>query len=188
MFFFSLLLLFLSLLLFLLLFTSSCLAFPSRTPAMIFTASGDRRSVAPLPTEADLEAATPTTLRYSSDVNDHRFSNKRFSQLSRFSQLTTPWDTPRQTQDFSEKHREQVLRDQYRNSTATASSTNTERHAESKGRLSPTSRWTPHQLFYVFGLDGIGAMFISGGVNFAIAYGEFYFSHLLVLWVYFYFY
>lgn len=35
----------------------------------------------------------------------------------------------------------------------------------------PSARWTAHQLFYIFGSHGIGAMIISGGVNFAIAYG-----------------
>jgi hypothetical protein len=36
----------------------------------------------------------------------------------------------------------------------------------------PTTAMTGHQLYYVFGLDGVGAMFLSGGINFAIAYGE----------------
>ncbi|KAF9880834.1 hypothetical protein CkaCkLH20_01876 [Colletotrichum karsti] len=35
----------------------------------------------------------------------------------------------------------------------------------------PTERATPHQLFYVLGLHGIGAGILSGGINFAIAYG-----------------
>jgi hypothetical protein len=39
-------------------------------------------------------------------------------------------------------------------------------------RLEPTSHFTGHQLFYIFGLDGIGALALSGGVNFAIAYGK----------------
>lgn len=38
--------------------------------------------------------------------------------------------------------------------------------------LVPSERWTGHQLFYVFALDGLGGMAISAGVNFAIAYGE----------------
>lgn len=42
-----------------------------------------------------------------------------------------------------------------------------------EGRLKPSLQFTGHQLFYVFGLDGIGAMALSGGVNFALAYGEF---------------
>lgn len=36
----------------------------------------------------------------------------------------------------------------------------------------PSSHFTAHQLFYIFGLDGIGALILSGGVNFAIAYGK----------------
>ncbi|KAH7203074.1 uncharacterized protein BKA55DRAFT_668961 [Fusarium redolens] len=39
------------------------------------------------------------------------------------------------------------------------------------GRLKPSLQLTGHQLFYVFGLDGIGDMALSGGVNFALAYG-----------------
>ncbi|KAF6832992.1 hypothetical protein CMUS01_06713 [Colletotrichum musicola] len=35
----------------------------------------------------------------------------------------------------------------------------------------PTDRFTAHQIFYVFGPHGIGAMVLSGGINFAIAYG-----------------
>ncbi|KAL0942727.1 yhl026c-like protein [Colletotrichum truncatum] len=35
----------------------------------------------------------------------------------------------------------------------------------------PTDRITGHQLFYIFGLDGVGAAVLSGGINFAIAYG-----------------
>ncbi|KAK3945493.1 hypothetical protein QBC46DRAFT_93311 [Diplogelasinospora grovesii] len=37
-------------------------------------------------------------------------------------------------------------------------------------RLPPTDRLTNHQIFYIFGLDGVGAMILSGGINFAIAY------------------
>ncbi|KAF7560151.1 hypothetical protein G7046_g3997 [Stylonectria norvegica] len=37
-------------------------------------------------------------------------------------------------------------------------------------RLQPSTCLTGHQKFYVFGLDGVGGMAISGGVNFAIAY------------------
>lgn len=47
--------------------------------------------------------------------------------------------------------------------------------AEKSGKgqhLAPSSRFTGHQLFYVFALDGFGGMAISAGVNFAIAYGE----------------
>ncbi|KAL3962835.1 hypothetical protein ACCO45_004358 [Purpureocillium lilacinum] len=40
------------------------------------------------------------------------------------------------------------------------------------GRLEPTPRMTGHQWFYIFVLDGLGAMALSGGVNFGIAYGH----------------
>lgn len=40
-----------------------------------------------------------------------------------------------------------------------------------KAPLPPSDHFTPHQKFYIFGLDGVGAMFISGAINFAIAYG-----------------
>ncbi|KAM0194317.1 hypothetical protein ACHAPA_005223 [Fusarium lateritium] len=42
--------------------------------------------------------------------------------------------------------------------------------AEQEGPLKPSLKFTGHQLFYVFGLDGVGAMVLSGGVNFALAY------------------
>lgn len=35
----------------------------------------------------------------------------------------------------------------------------------------PTDKLTAHQFFYIFIIDGIGAMILSGGINFAIAYG-----------------
>jgi hypothetical protein len=35
----------------------------------------------------------------------------------------------------------------------------------------PSDHWTLYQIFYVFGLDGFGALILSGGINFAIAYG-----------------
>ncbi|KAJ4863398.1 hypothetical protein T069G_04352 [Trichoderma breve] len=41
---------------------------------------------------------------------------------------------------------------------------------EARSKTVPSSRFTGHQLFYIFGLDGIGALIISGGINFAIAY------------------
>ncbi|PON24187.1 hypothetical protein TGAM01_v206875 [Trichoderma gamsii] len=44
-----------------------------------------------------------------------------------------------------------------------------ETRAESK-ILEPTTRFSGRQIFYIFGLDGIGAFALSGGVNFAIAY------------------
>ncbi|RFN50839.1 hypothetical protein FIE12Z_4915 [Fusarium flagelliforme] len=41
---------------------------------------------------------------------------------------------------------------------------------QEEGRMRPSLQFTGHQLFYVFGLDGVGAMLLSGGVNFALAY------------------
>ena len=35
----------------------------------------------------------------------------------------------------------------------------------------PTDRWTAHQILYVFLQNGVGAFIVSGGINFAIAYG-----------------
>lgn len=43
--------------------------------------------------------------------------------------------------------------------------------SEHAGRLEPSDRLTRHQLFYVLVLDGFGGMLLSGGVNFALAYG-----------------
>lgn len=37
-------------------------------------------------------------------------------------------------------------------------------------RLDASRSFTYHQLFYIFVLDGIGGMILSGGVNFALAY------------------
>lgn len=37
----------------------------------------------------------------------------------------------------------------------------------------PSSKLTFHQFLYLAGSHGIGAMIISGGINFAVAYGEF---------------
>ncbi|CAK7233883.1 hypothetical protein SEUCBS140593_008751 [Sporothrix eucalyptigena] len=34
----------------------------------------------------------------------------------------------------------------------------------------PSDHLTPYQAFYIFGLDGLGAFLLSGGINFAIAY------------------
>jgi hypothetical protein len=36
----------------------------------------------------------------------------------------------------------------------------------------PTDKLSGHQIFYIFIIDGIGAMILSGGINFAIAYGS----------------
>lgn len=52
-----------------------------------------------------------------------------------------------------------------------------ETEEEASTKVEPSSRFTGHQLFYIFGLDGIGALALSGGVNFAIAYGKLIFSH-----------
>lgn len=41
------------------------------------------------------------------------------------------------------------------------------------GPLAPSDSFTAHQLFYVFGIDGVGAMILSGGINFGIACGMF---------------
>ncbi|KAF5010900.1 hypothetical protein FDECE_2968 [Fusarium decemcellulare] len=41
---------------------------------------------------------------------------------------------------------------------------------EVNGHLEPSQQFTGHQLFYVFVLDGLGGMAVSGGVNFALAY------------------
>ncbi|KAI1811957.1 hypothetical protein GGS20DRAFT_578675 [Poronia punctata] len=41
---------------------------------------------------------------------------------------------------------------------------------EVSGFRQPTSKFTAHQIFYIFILDGIGAAILSGGINFAIAY------------------
>ncbi len=41
------------------------------------------------------------------------------------------------------------------------------------GMRPPTEKLTAFQLFYIFGLDGVGAMVLSGGINFAIAYGAY---------------
>ncbi|KAI1370388.1 hypothetical protein F4677DRAFT_365413 [Hypoxylon crocopeplum] len=38
------------------------------------------------------------------------------------------------------------------------------------GFKEPTEKFTAHQIFYIFILDGLGAMILSGGINFAIAY------------------
>ncbi|KAI8236518.1 hypothetical protein K4K55_003793 [Colletotrichum sp. SAR 10_96] len=42
----------------------------------------------------------------------------------------------------------------------------------------PTLRFTAHQAFYIFGLDGVGAAILSGGINFGIAYGMYSFQNL----------
>lgn len=46
-----------------------------------------------------------------------------------------------------------------------------ERDGDGQGWLKPTPNFTGHQLWYVFVLDGLGGMLVSGGVNFALAYG-----------------
>lgn len=52
------------------------------------------------------------------------------------------------------------------------------------GFKEPTEKFTAHQIFYIFILDGLGAMILSGGINFAIAYGifiSFHFNHVFIL-------
>lgn len=39
------------------------------------------------------------------------------------------------------------------------------------GPQDPTQKLSPHQLLYIFGVNGMGGLVISGGINFAIAYG-----------------
>ena len=43
--------------------------------------------------------------------------------------------------------------------------------ASSKVRI-PSENLTGHQAFYLFVMHGLGALVISGGINFAIAYGQ----------------
>lgn len=43
--------------------------------------------------------------------------------------------------------------------------------ASSKVRV-PSEKLTGHQAFYLFVMHGFGALVISGGINFAIAYGQ----------------
>jgi hypothetical protein len=45
----------------------------------------------------------------------------------------------------------------------------------SKNWLPPSNGFTWNQIFYIFILDGLGGMILSGGINFAIAYGTFVF-------------
>lgn len=39
-------------------------------------------------------------------------------------------------------------------------------------KRTPSPKFTTHQLLYVFGSHGVGAFVISGGINFAVAYGK----------------
>ncbi|KAI3324210.1 hypothetical protein HD806DRAFT_62771 [Xylariaceae sp. AK1471] len=41
---------------------------------------------------------------------------------------------------------------------------------DDSGFRPPTDKFTVHQFFYIFIIDGIGAAFVSGGINFAIAF------------------
>ncbi|KAK8015369.1 hypothetical protein PG990_008665 [Apiospora arundinis] len=45
------------------------------------------------------------------------------------------------------------------------------------GFLEPSTKLTAHQMFYLFGLDGVGAFILSGGINFAIAYAMYTTQH-----------
>lgn len=56
-------------------------------------------------------------------------------------------------------------------SSSTSPSSSVEQSTQ-HGFKRPTERFTAYQLFYIFVLDGIGAMIVSGGINFAIAYGK----------------
>jgi hypothetical protein len=47
----------------------------------------------------------------------------------------------------------------------------TPRNAAAKSWLSPSNGLTWHQFFYIFIMDGLGGMVISGGINFALAFG-----------------
>lgn len=47
-----------------------------------------------------------------------------------------------------------------------------EKHPKSRKMRLPSDHWTKMQLFSVFFMNGIGAFVISGGINFAIAYGK----------------
>lgn len=38
--------------------------------------------------------------------------------------------------------------------------------------LRPTGKWTAHQFFYIFFVNGIVAFVVSGAINFAVAYGK----------------
>ncbi|KAK4219857.1 hypothetical protein QBC37DRAFT_408664 [Rhypophila decipiens] len=46
----------------------------------------------------------------------------------------------------------------------------TRRPSPSRHPKAPTTRLNAHQIFYIFILDGLGAMILSGAINFAIAY------------------
>ncbi|KAI0185589.1 hypothetical protein EV127DRAFT_196460 [Xylaria flabelliformis] len=53
----------------------------------------------------------------------------------------------------------------------TSGSTSPEPKASHASKFRPPSdHFTPHQIFYIFVLDGIGSGIIGGGINFAIAY------------------
>lgn len=39
-------------------------------------------------------------------------------------------------------------------------------------KRTPSGNFTTHQLLYIFGSHGVGAFVISGGINFAVAYGK----------------
>lgn len=57
-----------------------------------------------------------------------------------------------------------------RDSMETASTVN--KLPKSKKLLPPSDHWTFKQLFSVFFMNGLGAFVISGGINFAVAYGK----------------
>ena len=43
---------------------------------------------------------------------------------------------------------------------------------KAKVQREPTDKFSTHQLLYLILMHGIGAMIISGGINFAIGYGK----------------
>ncbi|KAK8044119.1 hypothetical protein PG993_004143 [Apiospora rasikravindrae] len=45
------------------------------------------------------------------------------------------------------------------------------------GFQEPSTKLTGYQIFYLFGLDGVGAFILSGGINFAIAYAMYTTQH-----------
>ncbi|KAK8070190.1 hypothetical protein PG994_006806 [Apiospora phragmitis] len=45
------------------------------------------------------------------------------------------------------------------------------------GFQEPSTKLTGYQIFYIFGLDGVGAFILSGGINFAIAYAMYTTQH-----------
>lgn len=53
-----------------------------------------------------------------------------------------------------------------------AADADNDKDKDGKQPIEPSEAFTGHQKFYIFVMDGLGGMVLSGGVNFAIAYGE----------------